>query len=162
VTLAAIWHRLESGRGQALDVSEQEALAATLESNFVLYTYAGVESSRFRPRRPGPWFIVECADGHVLFSLLYENDWTRFVDWIGHPQWTNDTDFADTIARGRNMLKLRPVIQEWARPWKVHELFVNARAHNIAIVPLSTMADVYRDEQLAAREFFVPLPRRSA
>ena len=35
VTLAAIWDRLESGRGQAIDVSEQEALAATLESNFV-------------------------------------------------------------------------------------------------------------------------------
>jgi len=160
VTLAAIRHRLYSGRGQAIDVSEQEALAATLESNFVLYTYAGVESSRFRPRRPGPWFIVECADGHVLFSLLYENDWTRFVDWIGHPAWTSDPAFADTMARGRNMLRLRPVIQDWARPWKVQELFAQARAHNIAIVPLSTMADVYRDEHLAAREFFVPLPPR--
>jgi crotonobetainyl-CoA:carnitine CoA-transferase CaiB-like acyl-CoA transferase len=160
VTLAAIRDRFSSGRGQAIDVSEQEALAATLESNFVLYTYAGVESSRFRPRRPGPWFIVECADGHVLFSLLYENDWTRFVDWIGHPEWSKDPDFANTMARGRNMLKLRPVIQEWARPWKVHELFAQARAHNIAIVPLSTMADVYHDEHLAARGFFMPLPSR--
>ncbi|MGO9058932.1 MAG: CaiB/BaiF CoA transferase family protein [Candidatus Binataceae bacterium] len=160
VTLAAIWHRLESDRGQAVDVSEQEALAATLESNFVLYSYAGVESSRFRPRRPGPWFIVECADGYVLFSLLYENDWVRFVEWIGHPQWTKEPLFADTMARGRNMAKLRPVIQDWARTWKVHDLFAQARAHNVPIVPLSTMADVYRDEQLAAREFFMPLPVR--
>ena len=160
VTLAALWHRLESGRGQAVDVSEQEALAATLESNFVLYTYAGVESSRFRPRRPGPWFIVECADGYVLFSLLYENDWIRFVEWIGHPQWTQEPLFADTLSRGRNMAKLRPVIQDWARSWKVQDLFAQARAHNVAIVPLSTMADVYRDEQLVAREFFLPLPTR--
>jgi crotonobetainyl-CoA:carnitine CoA-transferase CaiB-like acyl-CoA transferase len=162
VTLAALWHRLESGRGQAVDVSEQEALAATLESNFVLYTYAGVESSRFRPRRPGPWFIVECADGYVLFSLLYENDWDRFVEWIGHPQWTAEALFKDTLSRGRNMAKLRPLIQDWARSWKVHDLFAQARARNVAIVPLSTMADVYRDEQLASREFFLPLPVRDA
>jgi crotonobetainyl-CoA:carnitine CoA-transferase CaiB-like acyl-CoA transferase len=160
VTLAALWHRFESGRGQAIDVSEQEALAATLESNFVLYSYAGVDSSRFRPRRPGPWFIVECADGHVLFSLLYENDWTRFVEWIGHPQWTMDPDFKDTMARGRNMAKLQPVIQAWARPWKVHELFAQARAHSVPIVPLSTIADVYTNEHFAAREFFTPMPAR--
>jgi crotonobetainyl-CoA:carnitine CoA-transferase CaiB-like acyl-CoA transferase len=160
VTLAALWHRLESGRGQAIDVSEQEALAATLESNFVLYSYAGVESSRFRPRRPGPWFIVECADGHVLFSLLYENDWTRFVEWIGHPQWTADPDFKDTMARGRNMAKLHPVVEAWARPWKVRELFAQARAHSVPIVPLSTIADVYADAHFAAREFFVPIPAR--
>ncbi|HXR35110.1 MAG TPA: CoA transferase, partial [Candidatus Binataceae bacterium] len=162
VTLAAIWHRPESGRGQAIDVSEQEALAATLESNFVLYSYAGVESSRFRPRRPGPWFIVEAADGYVLFSLLYENDWVRFVEWIGPQQWTENPLFKDTLSRGRNMAKLRPIIQEWVRSWKVHELSAQARARNIPIVPLATMADVYRDEQLLARGFFAPLPTRDA
>ncbi len=161
VTLAALYHRMQSGRGQALDVSEQEALAATLESNFVLYSYAGVESSRFRPRRPGPWFIVECTDGYVLFSLLYENDWVRFVEWIGHPPWSKDADFADTMARGRNMAKLRPLIQNWARPWKVRELFAQGRAHSVPIVPLSKIADVFADEHLAARKFFVPLPTRS-
>jgi crotonobetainyl-CoA:carnitine CoA-transferase CaiB-like acyl-CoA transferase len=162
VTLAALWHRLETGRGQAIDVSEQEALAATLESNFVLYSYAGVESSRFRPRRPGPWFIVECADGHVLFSLLYDNDWTRFVEWIGHPTWSEDPDFKDTLARGRHVAKLHPLIQTWARPWKVHELAAQARARSVAIVPLSTIADVYADEQFAARGFFAPIPNRAA
>ena len=160
VTLAALWNRPRSGRGQAVEVSEQEALAATLESNFVLYTYAGVESSRFRPRRPGPWFIVECADGYVLFSLLYENDWVRFMEWIGRPQWAQDPVFADTLSRGRNMAKLRPLIQNWARPRKVHEIFAQARAHSVPIVPLSTMADVLRDEHLTARNFFAPLPAR--
>ncbi len=161
VTLAALWSRMQSGRGQAIDVSEQEALAATLESNFVLYTYAGVESSRFRPRRPGPWFIVRCADGYVLFSLLYENDWSRFVEWIGHPQWTADPEFADTMARGRNMARLQPLIQSWARPWKVADLFAQARERSVAIVPLATIADVYANEQFAARNYFVPMPSRN-
>jgi crotonobetainyl-CoA:carnitine CoA-transferase CaiB-like acyl-CoA transferase len=94
VTMAAIWHRIETGHGQAIDVSEQEALAATLEFNFVFYSYAGIESSRFGSRRSGPWFIAQCKDGYVLFSFVYENHWTRFVEWIGHPQWTSDPDFA--------------------------------------------------------------------
>ncbi|HKD65610.1 MAG TPA: CoA transferase [Candidatus Binataceae bacterium] len=162
VTLAAIWHRFESGRGQAIDVSEQEALAATLESNFVLYSYAGVESSRFRPRRPGPWFIAECSDGYVLFSLLYENDWTRFLEWVGDQPWIKDPDFADTMERGRHMAKLYPIIQNWARPWKVHDLFAQARERSVPIVPLSRIADVYADQHFAARDFFVPLPRRDS
>ena len=83
------------------------------------------------------------------------------MEWIGHPQWTTDPDFANTMSRGRNMAKLQPLIQEWARPWKVHELFAQARAHSVAIVPLSKISDVYADEQFAAREFFVPLPKRS-
>ncbi|HZY60713.1 MAG TPA: CoA transferase, partial [Candidatus Binataceae bacterium] len=158
VTLAAIWHRLATGSGQIVDVSEQEALAATLEFNFVFYSYAGIESSRFGSRRSGPWFIARCADGYVLFSFVYEGDWTRFVQWLGHPQWTKDPDFADLTARGINSNKLRPLIQEWVRTWKVRDLFAQARAQNVAIVPLSTMADVYHDEQLSARKFFMPLP----
>ena len=119
--LAAIWHRLADGRGQAIDVSEQEALAATLEFNFVFYAYAGIESTRFGSRRSGPWFIAGCADGYVLFSFVYEGDWQRFVEWLGHPQWTNDPDFADLTSRGVNSKKLRPLIEEWVRSWKVRE-----------------------------------------
>ena len=89
-----------------MDVSEQEALAATLEFNFVLYSYAGIESSRFGSRRSGPWFIAQCKDGYVLFSCVYENHWTRFVEWIGHPQWTKDPDFANLTLRGDNSDKL--------------------------------------------------------
>jgi crotonobetainyl-CoA:carnitine CoA-transferase CaiB-like acyl-CoA transferase len=158
--LAALWHRMESGRGQAIDVCEQEALAATLQADFVLYSYSGQESSRFRPRRPGPWFVTQCADGYVLFSLLYDNDWTRFKAWIGNPPWARDPDFADTMARGRNIGKLRPLIEDWLRSWTVRELFAQARAHLVPIVPVSKIADVYASEQLAAREFFVPLPLR--
>ena len=160
VTLAAIWHRIGTGRGQAVDVSEQEALAATLEFNFINYSYAGIESSRFISRRSGPWFIARGEDGYVLFSFVYENHWTRFVEWIGHPQWAKDPDFADLTSRGLNSHKLRPLIEKWVRTWKVHDLFSQARAHGVPIVPLSTMAGVYNDEQLGARKFFMPLPAR--
>jgi crotonobetainyl-CoA:carnitine CoA-transferase CaiB-like acyl-CoA transferase len=159
-TLAALWDRRESGRGQAIAVCEQEALAATLQADFVLYSYSGLESSRFRPRRPGPWFVTQCADGYVLFSLLYDNDWTRFKAWIGNPQWAEDPDFTDTLARGHHIDKLRPLIEDWVRSWTVRELFEQARAHFVPIVPLSKIADVFANEQLAAREFFVPLPTR--
>jgi crotonobetainyl-CoA:carnitine CoA-transferase CaiB-like acyl-CoA transferase len=157
VTLAAIRHRMETGHGQAVDVAEQEALAATLEFNFIFYSYAGIESSRFGSRRSGPWFIAKCEDAYVLFSFVYEKHWTRFVEWIGHPPWTRDPDFANLTSRGINSQKLRPLIEEWVRTWKVHDLFSQARAHNVPIVPLSTMADVYHDEQLRARKFFMPI-----
>ena len=35
------WHRMKSGAGQAIDVCEQECLAAMLELSLVWYTYRG-------------------------------------------------------------------------------------------------------------------------
>ena len=160
VTVAAFWHRLQSGCGQAIEVSEQEAIAATLHSNFVSYTYGGIESSRLTKRRVGPWFIAKCADGFALFSLLREEEWQRLIPFMGNPAWSADPAFATLEDRARNVAMLHPRIEQWTRKWKVRDLFEQARAHRIPIVPLSTMGDVYADPHLRARGFFVPLPLR--
>src|SRR5208337_4481120 len=65
VTLAAYFSRLKSGKGQAIEISEQEAVAAMLEMNYMHWTYAGRETSRLGQRLLGPWFILDCADGKI-------------------------------------------------------------------------------------------------
>src|SRR5258708_9394215 len=72
-TLAAYLHRFKGGKGQAVDISEQECVAAMLEQNFVHYTYAGQQASRLGQRIIGPWFIADCADGKIFVFTVEED-----------------------------------------------------------------------------------------
>jgi CoA:oxalate CoA-transferase len=76
-SLGAYMFRLQSGKGQAVDVSEQECVAAMLEQNFVHYTYAGQQASRLGQRLIGPWFIADCADGKIFVFTVEEDQWKR-------------------------------------------------------------------------------------
>jgi benzylsuccinate CoA-transferase BbsE subunit len=101
-SLGAYIFRLQSGKGQAVDVSEQECVAAMLEQNFVYYTYAGQRASRLGQRLIGPWFIADCADGKIFVFTVEEDQWKRLVEFMGNPEWTNDELFSDRLSRGRN------------------------------------------------------------
>ena len=45
-TLGAFLYRMKSGRGQVIDVSQQECLAPMIELNWPFYSYAGKEITR--------------------------------------------------------------------------------------------------------------------
>ena len=65
-------HKLRTGKGQAIDVCEQEAIAAMLEMNFMHWTYAGRESRASGSRALGPWFLADCKDGKVFVLAVEE------------------------------------------------------------------------------------------
>jgi crotonobetainyl-CoA:carnitine CoA-transferase CaiB-like acyl-CoA transferase len=158
VILAAYFDRMKSGRGQAIEISEQELLAAALELSFVFYTYEGRQTSRLGRRALGPWGIYECADGLIATNCPEEAMWQRLVELMGNPDWAHEELFKDRLSRGRNMDALKLFFEEWSHGWTKADLCAAAQAKRIPIAPVNTMADVYGDEHLRAREFFVPLP----
>jgi crotonobetainyl-CoA:carnitine CoA-transferase CaiB-like acyl-CoA transferase len=92
-SVAAMRHKLRSGKGQAIDVSEQEAIAAMLEMNFMHWTYAGRETSRLGSRALGPWFIADCQDGKIFVLSVEEHQWKNLVKLMGDPEWANEEIF---------------------------------------------------------------------
>ncbi|MGH7837518.1 MAG: CaiB/BaiF CoA transferase family protein, partial [Candidatus Binataceae bacterium] len=125
--LAANFHRLTSGKGQVIDVSEQECVAAMLEMNLVHYTYAGRETSRLGARVIGPWFIADAADGKIFVLAVEEDQWKRLVELMGNPEWASDDLFKDRISRGQNMDALKALMSEWIAGWKVQDLYQTAQ-----------------------------------
>jgi len=157
VTLAAYMHRLKTGKGQAIDVSEQECIAAMLEMNLMHWTYAKRETSRLGSRLLGPWFIADCADGKIFALAVEEEQWKRLVELMGNPEWASDELFKDRIARGQNQDALKALMGEWLSQWKVQDLYREAQKRRIPFAPINTMRDLYESEHLVARDFFVPL-----
>ncbi len=156
-TLAAYYYRLKSGQGQAIEVSEQEAVAAMLEMNLMHYTYAGRETSRLGNRALGPWFIADCADGQIFVIAVEEDQWKRLVEFMGNPEWAGEELFKDRLSRAQNMDALKALMSEWLAGWKVQDLYRAAQEHRIPFAPINTMRSLYESEHLRQRDFFVEL-----
>jgi crotonobetainyl-CoA:carnitine CoA-transferase CaiB-like acyl-CoA transferase len=155
--LAAWFHRVRSGKGQAIDVSEQEVITSMLEMNLVHYTYNKLVASRLGARVVGPWFIADCADGKLFVLAVEEDQWKRLVDLMGNPEWTNDDLFKDRLSRGANMDALKALMSEWLSGWKVQDLYQAAQKNRIPFAPINTMKDLYENPHLRERGFFVEL-----
>ncbi|HVN89794.1 MAG TPA: CoA transferase [Candidatus Binataceae bacterium] len=154
-SLGAYIFRLQSGKGQAVDISEQECVAAMLEQNFVHYTYAGAQASRLGQRLIGPWFIADCADGKIFVFTVEEDQWKRLVEFMGNPEWANDELFADRLSRGRNNDALKALMADWLSEWKVLDLYKEAQRRRIPFATINTMQHLYESEHLRERKFFV-------
>jgi crotonobetainyl-CoA:carnitine CoA-transferase CaiB-like acyl-CoA transferase len=154
--LAAYFHRLKfPNAGQTIEVSEQEAVAAMLEMNFMHYTYAGRETSRLGSRALGPWFIADCADGQIFVLAVEEDQWRRLVEFMGSPEWAGEELFKDRLSRAQNMDALKALMTEWLARWKVQDLYRAAQEHRVPFAPINTMRSLYEGEHLRERNFFV-------
>jgi crotonobetainyl-CoA:carnitine CoA-transferase CaiB-like acyl-CoA transferase len=155
--LAGYFHRVGSGKGQSIEVSQQECIAGMLEMNLMHYTYAGRETSRLGTRVLGPWKIMDAADGHILAVCVEEDQWKRLVELMGDPEWAHEEVFQDRLARGRNADALYALMQEWISGWKTQELYHEAQKRRIPFAAINQMKDIYSSEHMSERGFFVEL-----
>jgi crotonobetainyl-CoA:carnitine CoA-transferase CaiB-like acyl-CoA transferase len=155
--LGAYFHRLDSGKGQAIEVSQQECIAGMLEMNLMHYTYANRETSRLGTRVLGPWKIMQTADGFVLAVCVEEDQWRRLVELMGDPEWAHEEIFQDRLARGRNADALYALMQEWISGWKTQDLYHEAQRRRIPFAAVNNMKDLYANSHLAERGFFAEL-----
>jgi crotonobetainyl-CoA:carnitine CoA-transferase CaiB-like acyl-CoA transferase len=156
-TMAALLSKRKTGKGQAIEVSQQECVAAMLEMNFMHWTYSGRETSRCGNRLLGPWFILDCADGQCFVVCVEEHQWQALVEFMGTPEWAKEEIFKDRIARGANMDALYALMSEWASTWKVRDLFREGQKRRIPFAPVNRMEEISADEHLKSRGFFVEM-----
>jgi len=156
-TLGACWHRMSSGTGQAIDVSEQECIAPMLSLTFL--PYEGLHITRLGGRaNVVPWGIFECTDGQLLFACGDDGQWQRLVELMGDPEWGHDQLFKDRESRFENQDALNALLGAWTKTQPTQELWRESQRRRIPAAPVNRMGQVYADEQFTARNFFVPLP----
>jgi crotonobetainyl-CoA:carnitine CoA-transferase CaiB-like acyl-CoA transferase len=156
-SLGALFARLASGRGQHVEVSTQECLAAILELTFEFWPYCGLVASRLGAKPIQPLCFMECRDGWIFLCCVEEHQWRQFVEIMGRPEWAEMELFANRLARGANFDALQVFLQEWCREQSVQELYDAAQRRRVPFAPVSTMGDLLASPHLAARGFFATL-----
>ena len=151
---------MKSGAGQAIDVSEQECIAAALELSLVWYTYEGKRTSRVGFVNSSPTGIFEFADGLAELMCVEQAQWERFVAFLGNPQWSREEIFQERQSRIQQAEALRPLVQDSVKDLRMLDTVRGLQDVRVPAAPVSTMAELYNDEHLKYREFFTALPAR--
>ncbi len=157
-TLSVYFGAQLSGRGQHIDLSIMEVLAAAPDRRgvaLVAYQYCGDRLRRQPAARvlDPPPFMNQCADG--LFEILVGIDrWDAFVRAVGE-DWIKDPSFKPPV---RDPMITERFNRHW-RPWVItrtkRELTQRFQEGGVPCAPLNTVADLAGDEQLMQRDFFV-------
>ena len=156
-TMSAVIARKKSGLGQHIELSQQEALAATVRSELMGYTYEGILPGRGKGEKKSGAQLYPCKNGYVMIHALSNAFWPGLVKMMDNPEWTKEEWCKDYVKRSQNFEKVTEMITEWTRVHTTEEINQAAIATRIPSSPVRTVKDLLTDEQLTARDFFVEI-----
>ena len=154
--MAAIIHRMKSGRGQSIEVPMFETMVA-----FVMPEH--VAGRTFEPALGGAGYsrVVNperrpyaTRDGYLCVLPYTTPQWLRFFRLIGRDDLANDPKMADPIERSRRFQELYAIIDK-AMPTRTTDEWVAALLENdILFGKVNTPDDLLVDAHLAALDMF--------
>jgi len=152
--LAALYAREQTGEGQRIEVSMQEALLGFMVSNF---------HTLFEGRRVGAP-AKRCRDGWVSFHLpdMSQGLWESLATALGHPEAIDDPRFATMQARRANYPELNDTVTSWVAVKTREEMAQIFLETGISAAPVKKLAEVVEDEHLRARGAFVDVDDHAA
>lgn len=165
--LAAYVQRLETGRGQRVELSMQEAIMNYMRVA-MLPQYMSGEPAR-RAGNPAPFMgadLYPCAPGgpndYVYLVVQNPKMWEALAKAIGREELLGDPEFSDVRWRRRNPGELRAVVEPWTRE---RDKFTVMETLGEAGVPCSAVYDtndVLTNRHLRERESVVTVehPKR--
>lgn len=157
----AYYHKLNTGKGQYLDVSMMDTLFGMLESPILTKELLGKELTRCGNTDPTlcPYDVYPCRDGYFSAGLAAGSDaeWKRFCAAINMPELLEDARFATNELRLENYDILTPILTEYFKTKTKAELTEAFNANNIPSSPVNTIPELMDHPQLKARGMLVPL-----
>ena len=157
-TLAALRYRLKTGKGQHIDLSEEETAIGFQPEKLMDYGMNGREGERMGNRHAGkaPHGVYRCAgdDEWVSIAVGSEEEWGRFCSALGMEQLAREPKFANLPARKENEDALDEIVEGWTREHTKSEVMKSLQGWDVGAIATFTNADLYHDDHLAARGFF--------
>jgi len=158
--LAALLARSVIGRGQTVDVSHVEALAALHQYTTVMWTQAGYILGRVGNSQGGPWHPVgvhRCRDGYVALSMPSREMLEPFLEAAGLAQVLEDPRFAEDADRAEHREEFDRAIDPWMMAHTAAEIIELGERVRVPIGPVVDALEVLADPHFRARGFFVPI-----
>ena len=160
--LAALMHRVRTGEGQYIDLSQWESSIAVIGEGMMEQTMNGAPLPRIGNRDPymSPHGLFRCQgeDRWVSIVVANEEEWQRFCQGTGQPGLATDTHFSSLAERKKNEAALESLITTWTETLTAEEVTTKLQAVGVAAFPAVTNKELAEDPHLQDRGFFVELP----
>ena len=161
--LAALARRNETGVGDSIDIAMLDVQVATLSNQAMNYLVSGEVPQRNGNAHPNiqPQDVYSCADGDVILVVGNDRQFAKLCDVISQPGWVADERFATNAQRVRNIDGLSAMLCAAFGPWEREKLIAALDKAGVPCGPINTVADVFRDPQVQAREMLRHVPHPS-
>jgi len=156
--MAALMHRLRTGRGQFVDVSQAQAASATVPEALLDYSV----NRRIEPRAGNghpamaPHGAYPCRgdDRWVVIAVSGDAQWHALCRALDRPDWLEDQRFADGLRRWQHRAELDRLLGEATKDWDAHRLMQELQGVGIAAGAVLDSKDLLFDPHLRERDFF--------
>ena len=163
VTLALL-ARHRTKRGQKVEISMQDAMAALLTYQAGIYFGTGQKPGRRGNKHPSivPYEVFRAADAYLTLGVANNSLWERCCEAMEHPELTRDPRYATETARVQNREVLVPRLNEILGARTADEWLKRFEAAGVPAGRIRTVAEVCESPHLKARGMIVTLPHPKA
>ncbi|ALE90280.1 CaiB/BaiF CoA transferase family protein [Pseudomonas versuta] len=162
--LAALAHRQEGGAGQHIDMALLDVQVACLANQAMNYLTTGVSPQRLGNAHPNivPYQDFPTADGDFILTVGNDNQFRKFAEVAGRPEWGDDPRFVSNKQRVANRAVLVPLIRQATVFKTTAEWVSQLEAVGVPCGPINDLAQVFADPQVQARGLAMQLPHALA
>lgn len=158
--LAALFDRERTGRGRRVDTSLYEAGIAQTFWQSAAALATGEPPGPLGSAHPlaAPYEAFPAKDGWIAIGAWNQANWLRLVEAMDAPELGEDPRFATNAGRLRNVDALRAALTAKLARRSAAEWLRRFEAASVPAGPVSTILDMLRHAQTAARRMVVPVP----
>ena len=160
--MLALRAREMTGKGQPVEVSEMETLAALHQFTFVSHEYDGIIRKRAgvrlaTGRRTGgyPITTLPCKDGYITFSASAPHQWDYVCAMIGREDLLIDPRFAAFQSLKDAADEIDEILLEWCADKTRQEIVeLAAGVYSVPASPVFDLGETLQDRQYNERGLF--------
>jgi len=156
--MLALMHRLNTGQGQFIDVSQTQTCSATIPEALLDWTVNGRIPERIGNEDPAmsPHGCYPCAGDDRWIAIAVDSDeaWLALCRVMGRADWTADHRYADALSRIQYRAELDRMLSFETRNHDNHELMARLQAEGVAAGTVVDSEDLLFNEHLKERRFY--------
>jgi formyl-CoA transferase len=154
--MTALYERERTGKGRVVEVSMQDAIYASLASNYgMLHARGAAAPARTANRHGGlgisPYNAYPTLDGYVVLNCPGDHHFHALLDAMGRSDLSEDPRFLTRSTRVANVDAVDELIESWTKTLTKNEVARRMLAASVPCAPVRDLSEVMNDENMHAR-----------
>ena len=156
---AALLGRAQTGAGAHLDLAMLDATVAVLENAIARYQVTGTVPTPLGARHPSitPFETYATADHEIVVAAGNDRLFETLCGVLGRRDLVADQRFATNASRNEHVVALKGEMEAALTREPSATWLQRLAAAGVPVAPVNTVADLFDDPQIAAREMLLPV-----
>ncbi|MBV1757651.1 MAG: CoA transferase [Dethiosulfatibacter sp.] len=151
----AIINKMNTGKGQKIDIAILDSLFSVLEEAQITYELTGKSLSRSGNRylSLAPYDTLKAIDGYVTIAVTNEKQWRLFCDTFNLNEMYNNEHYKTNELRIKNYeQKLKPELEKTFASLSKHEIEKKLNEAGISSSAVKSVDEAINNEQIKDRD----------